>query len=184
MASLSKGTIYRIHSESERKEYIGSTIMKLHKRLSRHKTNYRKWLVDKDERYCGSYEILKTDDYIIDVLEEVEVESKEELRKFERQWYDKRISEIGRDRVVNKYRPYATIKEKKESEVEYNKEYREQNKDKFLEYQKQYREQNKDKLRLKASQIFHCKYCDSEIRKDSVSKHDNSKKHIENFINY
>jgi hypothetical protein len=210
MASLSKGTIYRIYSESERKEYIGSTTLKLSVRLSRHKTDYRKWLEDKNEDYCGSFEILKTDDYTIDVLEEVEVESKEELRKVEREWYDRRIRDIGRDRVVNKIRPYATNEETKEKNKETQKDYREKNKDKILEKTKEYREQNKDKISqhkkeyyqknkdkisehyeknkdkisLKQNQKIHCKYCNCYTRKCNISTHIKTTKHITNFIKY
>jgi hypothetical protein len=184
MASLSKGTIYRIHSESEDKEYIGSTIMKLSERLSSHKSDYRKWLVDKDESYYSSYEILKTDDYTVDVLEEVEVESKQELRQIERQWYDRRVETVGRDRVVNKIRPYISVEEDKERKIEYGIKYRTDNKEKHLEYFKEFRTKNKDKIILRQSQKIHCKYCDSEMRKDSVSEHNKTIKHIKNFIQY
>ena len=193
MASLLKGTIYRLYSESEGKEYLGSTKRKLSLRLSLHKSKYKRWLEDKNEDYCGSFEILKTEDYTIECLEEVEVESKEELRQIERQWYDKRIEEIGRDRVVNKIRPYATEVEIKEWDLQHKKEYRKRNKEKLSKCDKErrernkdkiseYRENNKDKVSLINSQKIYCKYCDSEMRKDSVSHHNKSTKHITNFI--
>ena len=158
IATLLKGTIYRIHSESERKEYIGSTMKKLSVRLLCHKSDYKKWLDDKDNQYCSSYEILKTDDYIIDVLEEVEVESKQELRIKEREWYDRRIETIGRDRVVNERKPYTSVEEVKVRHSEYNKEYREKfkeyrekNKDRMKTYLKGYRAKRKDKGGKKSS---------------------------------
>jgi hypothetical protein len=193
MASLSKGTIYRIYSESEDKEYIGSTIMKLSDRLSKHKSDCKKWLEGKNRDYCGSFEILKTDDYKIECLEEVEFESKEELRKFEREWYDRRISEIGRDRVVNKMRPYISVVEDKERDkeryernkdkiLEIQKYYRDKNKSKISEQRKEYQKKNKDKISLKNSQKIHCIYCDSYTRKGDISTHNKTIKHITNFI--
>ena len=60
-----------------------------------------------------------------------------------------------------------------ESKAEYDRNYREQNKDKILEQKKEYYQQNKDKLGAKVQ----CE-CGSSIRKDNIAKHRKYKKHL------
>ena len=78
------GKIYTIRSFQTDKYYIGSTNHKtLSQRLSKHKSNYKDWLKDKDSCYVTSFEILKYDDYYIELLELYPCNLKAELHKRE-----------------------------------------------------------------------------------------------------
>jgi len=77
-----KGFIYKLTSSQTEKCYIGSTTNDPQKRLNDHKSNYKYWL-NGTGRYNTSYEIVKFGDVAMEILEEVEVESKKELHQIE-----------------------------------------------------------------------------------------------------
>jgi predicted GIY-YIG superfamily endonuclease len=84
-----KGIIYKI-SNGE-KNYIGCTTQPLNIRFSKHKNNYKRFLQNKTNQYCSYYEIIKEKDkpYNIEILEEIECETKIDLHSLEK----KHISE-------------------------------------------------------------------------------------------
>ena len=140
------GKIYSIRSYQTENIYIGSTIQKLSKRLSKHKTDYKSWK-DGKHNYVTSFEILKYDDYYIELIEEYNCKSKMEL--------EKREGEIIRqhNNTVNKIIVGRTKKEhyedNKDTILLKQKEYREDNLEKFkLRYQ-EYRKNNLEKLKLR-----------------------------------
>ena len=59
---------------------------------------------------------------------------------------------------------------------EYNKQYREQNRDEIREYKKQYYEQHRDEINKKALQKVTCE-CGGDVVKCSLSRHLKTKKH-------
>ena len=74
--------IYKIKSPHTDTIYIGSTKQTLTERLSGHKSTYKKWLKDNTENYITSFEILKFNDYVIELIETFTCETnKEKLRK-------------------------------------------------------------------------------------------------------
>ena len=74
------------------------------------------------------------------------------------------------------------IKKYREENKDKIKKYREENKDKIKEYQKEYRGGNKNKIKDKHK--VKCIYCDIELRKNSLYNHNNTQKHIYNYIYY
>jgi len=80
MASMIKGKIYKLTSPNTDKVYIGSTIRTLNKRLTSH---IRDWKLKRKD--CGSTYILEKGDYKIELLEEVQVDSRKDLTKFEKE---------------------------------------------------------------------------------------------------
>jgi hypothetical protein len=70
----------------------------------------------------------------------------------------------------------------KKERNEYDKQYREKNKDKRNEYDKQYRETHKTELSAKAAEKVTCEVCGSVVRKSDISSHRKSKKH-QNALN-
>ncbi len=110
--------IYKIVSHQTDKIYIGSTTSRLSKRLTEHKSDYKRYLNGK-HHYVTSYEVVKYDDCDIILLESVECNSKDELRARERYW-------IECSDCVNKCIPNRT-----------DLEYRKDNKNKISEQHKQ-----------------------------------------------
>ena len=114
------GKIYTIRSFQTEKYYIGSTNHKtLSQRLSKHKGSYREWLKDKDNGYITSFEILKYDDYYIELLELYPCNLKAELRKREGE-----LVRLNKDSLVNNIIPGRTRKQFRIDNKENIKEYK------------------------------------------------------------
>jgi hypothetical protein len=176
------GKIYSIRSYQTELIYIGSTTQSLSKRLSKHKTDFDGWNNNNNAyAYVSSFDILKYDDYYIELVENYSCNSKNELRR--------REGEIIRitDKCVNKNIAGRTKKQyyedNKEHISEYQKEYNETNKEKIIEYRKtnkeylstknkEYREQNKLKLLKK----IECE-CGGKYVYKNKSVHCKSQKH-------
>ena len=127
-----KGFIYVIRSNQTTNVYYGSTKKTLNKRLNEHKSGYRGYLKGKYP-YTTSYELIQHDDAFIELIETVEYEDKETLKKQEGYY-------IQNHDCVNKHIAGLTRKET-------NKEYREKNKEYISLERKEYREKNRDKIR-------------------------------------
>lgn len=76
------GKIYILKCNISGLQYIGSTIQKLNQRLSQHKNQYKRY-VKGLRHYMTSYEIIKNNDYSIELIEEVEYDNIIELHKIE-----------------------------------------------------------------------------------------------------
>jgi hypothetical protein len=128
MVNYQNGKIYEIINDETEEKYIGSTTVLLCKRMTNHRSNYKKYLKS-GGKYITSYNILKYDSAKIVLIEDYPCNSKEELFARERHW-------INISKCVNKNLPCRT-----------NKEWREDNKEKIKENQKKYRENNKQKAK-------------------------------------
>ena len=165
-----RGKIYKIVCNKTNLVYIGSTIEHyLTNRLKRHRLDYKKHLNGK-HRFTTSFDILKNDDYYIELIELFPCNSKDELLVRERHYFD--IIEC-----VNKVKPKSTNDEKKEVRVnseirckDNRKKYREDNRDKILEKNKIRYEANKEEASLR-NRIYR------ENNKDKIK--DISKKYYE-----
>ena len=107
--------IYKIIDNTNNNVYIGSCCSSLKTRLSTHKCSYEMFLfkniksyeIIKNGDYIKSYEIIKNGDYKIELLEDCNVKTKEEL--FERERYyienneclNKNISDISYKQYYN-----------------------------------------------------------------------------------
>eukprot|EP00952_Eustigmatos_sp_NYUAD-ZCMA_P012940 51684-Eustigmatos_ZCMA.PRE.1 len=102
-----RGTIYSIKCAVTGKEYIGSTVESIEKRMSVHKAHHHYWKDQTRDRisYCSSFEVLQHDDYTVTILEEIECQTTEELRQQEKCWVDM-------FETVNKNSLYQTYEEK------------------------------------------------------------------------
>ena len=203
-----RGKIYEIVCNTTGKKYVGSTInAKLCHRLSDHVSAYRRYLNGKLKSKYTSFNVLEGGNYKIYLLERCPCESKEELLKKEREY-------IERLDCVNKNLPGRSQKEykkgyyeaNKEKLIEYQKEYQkehytanrekiiesqkgyyENNKEKLIEYQKEYQKEiyqkNKQKINERASEKTKCA-CGAEVRRDWLTRHQKSKKHLEKTIQF
>jgi hypothetical protein len=112
--------------------YIGSTCEPtLARRLAKHVGNYREYLNGRNH-YVTSFDVIKTGNYDIQLIELYPCNSKMELHAREGYW-------IRKIECVNKVVPGRTVKE-------YGEEYREKNKDMIREKKKRYNEKNKENI--------------------------------------
>ena len=82
--------------------------------------------------------------------------------------------------TMNMCRAFLSPEVKKEDKKEYNKDYRQTNKEHILEYQKDYRQTNKDKISETRKEKIICEICNIEITRSSKAKHMKSQRHINN----
>lgn len=203
----SKGKIYAIRSYSTDDVYIGSTCSTLTKRLSQHKGDYETWL-KRDFRYATSYEVLKYDDYFIELVEEFSCENKQQLLRREgevirsmdcvnkvvagrtkEEWYKdnaERVAAVKREWAKkNAERVAALHKEwaKKNSETikAVRKQQYEKNKECVLARSKKYAEQNKERRAARDAEKVTCG-CGGVVARGHLSRHEKTKKH-EIYIN-
>jgi hypothetical protein len=124
----------------------------------------------------------------IELIESFPCKCNDELRKKEREWFDK-------IKCVNMARPFVTKEERVEKEkecskiyYEANKElimakvktYQQENKEQIAEYHKEYKQANKEQIAENAKEAYECQ-CGSIIRKDSKTRHEKTKKH-QNYL--
>ena len=104
-------------------KYIGSTKQNLNKRLTHHRCHSKCSSRELDLKNCKIYSL---------------EECIEETRRVREQYW------IDNTECVNMYN---TIRDEKKYMKEYNKEYRQKNKDKLIQDKKEYYNQNKDKIK-------------------------------------
>ena len=208
MPDYSKGKIYCIRSFQTDDVYIGSTTQTLAQRLGKHRTEYKQYLKGK-YHYVTSFELLKYDDYYIELITLYPCSCKAELEAEEghyiRDWDC--VNKIIPGRTQEQYRI-----DNKEKRKEYNKQYnidnrykikqyridnrdkikqfRIDNRDKRKEYDKQYYIDNKEKKSERQKQKLTC-ICSCNITRGVFRRHLKSKNHkklmklfIQNFISH
>jgi gas vesicle protein len=94
----------------------------------------------------------------------------------------RQYSQDNKEKIKEHTKQY--YQDNKEKIKERVKQYKETNKEKIKEQGKQYRENNKEKIaeqkKQYASRLVKCEKCNKEFRRDSLTKHNKSKKHINN----
>ena len=135
--------IYKISSSQCEKFYIGSTTQTLKKRLSRHKADYKRY-IEKGIGSFTSFEVVKFEDAIIELIKDVNCESRKELERIEGEC----ILEYH-DRILNKNVAGRTCKEYHETHKNEIKEWKEANKNEIKEKMKEYYEAHKNEIKDK-----------------------------------
>ena len=88
MNKYNNGKIYKIVDDSNNNVYYGSTIEKyISNRLGGHKKDYNGFLLNKRE-YRTSYDILKNNNYHIELVERVNCNNKFQLHERERYYIE------------------------------------------------------------------------------------------------
>jgi hypothetical protein len=139
--------IYKITCNLTGLCYYGSTKKKLITRLSEHKNDYKRFLNGR-LRFLTSFDIIKNNDYKIELIEECFIDNKKEREGYYIRKFD----------CVNKNKPDGTQRER-------DKKFSEKNKETIAE-------KKKEKGKVK----YTCE-CGSILRKDGKSEHKKTKKH-------
>ena len=158
---LDKGKIYQIVDKTNDNKYIGSTCGTLKKRLSKHKSDYNRFLKGLGGN-VKSFDIIKNNDYVIELLEDCQVKSKSGLFARERFY-------IENNNCLNKCIPGRTYKE-------YYIDNKEKYKENRKEYCKEYYDNNKEKFDEQKKEKFECD-CGGRYSHTNKARHINSKKH-------
>ena len=136
MVNYQLGKIYKIVCRITGEVYVGSTCEKtLARRLVAHRSACNRYIENQEGSKFSSFQIIQRGDYYIELLENYPCNNSDELRKKEREWYDKTD-------CINHYRPYLFKEEMRVERLIYD----EINKERIREKQKQYVEENKERI--------------------------------------
>lgn len=97
------GRIYKIYSNETSKVYIGSTKQPISVRLSKHRHDYHRFTNLSKYHYVSSFELMKYPDAKIELLEEIEYDTKKQLYKLESEY-------ILKNDCVNLCSPIKSVK--------------------------------------------------------------------------
>ena len=162
---LDNAKIYKIVDNTNDNKYIGSTCKTLKTRLSEHKYSYKRFLNGLGGN-TKSFDVLKNNDYKIELIENCNIKTKQELLARERFY-------IKNNECLNKNIPGRTDKEIQQ----YQKDYKKANKDKIDDYQKEYKIVNKDEINIKKKEKFDCP-CGCQYTYVNKSRHLKTTKHL------
>ena len=150
---LDKAKIYKLIDNTNQNVYIGSTCIPLKYRLSQHKSDYNRFLKGIHNN-VKSFEIIKNDDYKIELIEICNIKTKQELLQRERYF-------IENSSCLNKTIPGRS-----------RREYKDDNKDKIKEYYIA----NKDEINIKRNVKIDCE-CGGKFTIRHKSCHFKTTKH-------
>jgi len=192
MVNYDKAMIYKIVPKDNNDYcYIGSTC-DFKSRKNQHKTmcnnpNSRNYNtpIYKHIRDNGGWE-----EYEMILIEYYPCETKLELHKRERECKIEYNDNLGNSIPCRTKKEYhqdnkERIEEYRQNNIikitERKKKYRKKNYDKIRNKEKEYYEANKEAIREKAKEKIECQTCKCYIRRDSMKKHTQTKKHIANL---
>jgi len=163
-----EGKIYKITCNNTNKFYIGSTIQTLQQRLTEHKKKYNLYL-KKKYTYNSSFEIIKNNNYKIELIEFYKCNNKKELQLKEGEYIRNYFFDVNNVNIQVEGRTH--------------KEWRQDNKEKLNEYMKNYKEENKDNYK-KYNQTYKNKNKEQIKEANKKYREDNKDKLKEKYINY
>ena len=172
----SKSKIYKLYNNIDDEFYIGSTYMKLTKRIAKHRSASSQETFKNQKLYIKMNDIGK-DKFFIELLEEYPCENIEQLRRKEGEY----IKELRP--TLNKNVPGRTRKEydidNKEHVQERTGIYTEQHRERIKERMQSYYQQEDNKARQLewGRKIVKCE-CGMDIRRSSLARHQKRQVHL------
>jgi hypothetical protein len=170
--------VYKLQclDETIKEIYVGSTI-NIKDRIGKHKsscnnpnTKQYNYKVYRFIRANGGW-----DNWTYDILEECDVESKEDLELwYEDTWIINLNPQLNCRRARRSKKEY--YEDNKERITEQRKEYYEDNKEKIAKKGKEYYQENKDKLSNYCKEKIECE-CGAMISRRNISAHKKTNKH-------
>ena len=174
-----RGKIYKIVSDDLIGVcYIGSTVQSLSNRMAGHRANYKSYL-KRNIGYTSSFELLKTGNAIIYLIEDYPCTTKTKLERREgeliRQYRFDPTCEMVCNRVIagrsgKEYRQDHKVKLNLRS-----KHHHQDNKVQRCLNAKKYREDNKEKIKEQRSKSIQCPHCSRTVAYSSIARHQRSK---------
>jgi hypothetical protein len=150
MPDYLKGKIYKIVNFNNDKIYIGSTCeATLARRLTCHVSKYKSFLNGKEGIYLTSFEILKEENYDIQLIENYPCETKDELHAREG-YYIKTLDCVNKIVAGRCYKDYC--EDNKIKLQERSRQYYKENNEKICKVTRQYKIDNQDKVKKRAKQ--------------------------------
>ena len=197
MVNYKYGKIYKITSENSNLVYYGSTSEKyLSRRLSHHLAKYKSYLNGKGDYYT-SFEVLKCEDYKMELIKNYPSANKTQLTTEESKYIrcNECVNKVIPDRTPKEYdkqynQDNKKIKDEKNKQYyqdniekvhEKHKQYYKANEEKIKEKNKDYYEANKSKIKEQMSKPYHCE-CGAVVRWCGKLPHFKTVKHCQ-YIN-
>lgn len=188
----SRGTVYKLCCVDTdiTEEYVGST-KNFNRRKASHKSSCNN---EKSKDYnLNVYEFIRANgswnNWRMIQLESVNYETRRDLEAHERRWIEQLKPELNKQIPTRTHREYR--ENNKDKMHKYQKEYHKINKDTVNEKHRGYYKQNKDKKKEyyeqnkdKINKKIRCIYCDIDLKNRSLQYHNNTQKHIYNYIYY
>lgn len=189
--------IYKITCNITNKYYIGSTINGRNKRLKQHINNYKMYL-NKKYNYCSSYEIIKNNNFKIELIELYNCNNKKELRKREgeiikKDFFDeynvnlqieqrttKQYYKDNKIKLNNHSKEYYIIHNEKLKN--YHTNYNNKNREKINERQKKYYYDNREKINKQNIKEYQIKYRDKHKEKIKERRNNHYEKNKEKTL--
>ena len=177
MVDYKNGKIYVIRNSVNDLVYIGSTTKALSERMAKHRSTYKREVVQNFPIYKAFKEI-GVDKFYIELLEEHSCENIEQLHRKEGQYIREYNSlQNGYNQILAGRTKHELYIDTREKILERAKEYRDSNVAKFVEKGKQYRADNKDAISERKKKMTTCEICGSEHLLDIKKRHERTKKH-------
>ena len=107
--------IYKIYNDNNSLFYIGSTFQSIERRFKTHKSLYKRYNTGVSRKFNSAFLLLNDPTCKIEILEHINVETKSELLKKEREYYDR-----YKNTIVNMNRPFTNDIENKELVKKHN----------------------------------------------------------------
>jgi len=177
--------IYKIFSKNkdDPNVYIGST-KNFKKRMNQHKSD-----CNNEKSHCHNlflYNYIRShggwDSFDSEIIYEFECEDNKQKLQIEQEYinrYSFGLNSLKAFSTVDEINEYQKEyrEDNKEKLAEQKKEYYKSNKEKIKQYQKEYNETNKEKIAARKKIKFTCE-CGSTLRKGEKARHKKTSKHI------
>ena len=157
MNKYNNGKIYKIVDNTSDMVYVGSTCITLKQRLKNHEYHYKSFKAGKIISNLSSFQILKNENYSIELIEYYPCENKKDLEKRETYYiklYKNNIKNFGK-KIINKNIPRRTKKE--------------------------YRAEESSKIRTNDNKMLYCDKCQMSFKKRYKYRHDKLYFHRKNM---
>lgn len=181
MSKYQNGKIYMIKSRETENIYIGSTYCELGRRISLHRSNYKRQLEGKKVSNCSSYELVKFADNYIELVENFPCNNKQELFRREGEVIKNTKNCVNitvSGRTKEEYYKDDKVKERRrEYELSRPKEVKE----KIKKYKSQWTKDNREDIKNKYNEN---KDAINEVRRLHMSSDEMKKKKSEQDAKY
>ena len=192
MVNYQNGKIYKLVNNVDDEIYVGSTCNPLYKRKGSHKSSAK---IHPNIKVYNHLNEVGWENVEIVLIENFSCDLKDELHRRERYWIDtlkpslnkviptrtnqeyKQIPEVKNNNRIWMNENYTHKPENKQRKKNYDAEYNKANKEVISQKKKEYRKANKELISQKKKEVITCE-CGSTFRKDDLSQHKKTKKHL------